>query len=321
MPLIPSLLESFRLKSFVITIRPLSAFGTPMAGDTLFGQLCWAIAMRRGETEFKELLHGYTQGSPFGVVSDAFPKGFLPRATLPDFVYGGLELDPLARKTLKRRQWLPTEGRELPYREWITQAKAVWPSRTVTVTQNTIHRLSGTTGSGVFSPRQVEQIAFLNDTMFEIYGVIDTDRLSLEELMEAFCDIGQSGFGRDASTGLGKFDVVSSQTIDASKSDSLDFMTLAPCAPKVSDLDASGCWTQPLTRFGRHGSVLATGGKPFKSPIMFAATGAVLRIRSGTKLFHGVGIGGPDAPISTSMPKTVHQGYAPLLPIHLDVRL
>jgi CRISPR-associated protein Csm4 len=58
-----------------IRIQPLSAFGTRPLGDTLFGQLCWAVRNRHGEERLDTLLDGYTQGQPFAVVSDAFPAG------------------------------------------------------------------------------------------------------------------------------------------------------------------------------------------------------------------------------------------------------
>jgi CRISPR-associated protein Csm4 len=33
--------------------------------------------------------------------------------------------------------------------------------------------------------------------------------------------------------------------------------------------------------------------------------------------FIGQGLGGADAPISLAMPETIHQGYAPAVPIHI----
>ena len=48
------------MKALKFTLRPLSAFGTPLAGDTLFGHLCWALALRRGSAGLSTLLDGYT---------------------------------------------------------------------------------------------------------------------------------------------------------------------------------------------------------------------------------------------------------------------
>ena len=92
-----------------ITLKPLTALGTPLAGDTLFGQLCWALLMRHGEAALDDLLYGYTEGHPFAVVSDAFAQGMLPRPTVPDFILGIRPVDAAARKAQRRLQWLCTE--------------------------------------------------------------------------------------------------------------------------------------------------------------------------------------------------------------------
>ena len=41
------------MQSICVTLSPLSAFATPK-GDTLFGQLCWAIRNRLGEAYLTE---------------------------------------------------------------------------------------------------------------------------------------------------------------------------------------------------------------------------------------------------------------------------
>jgi hypothetical protein len=49
-----------------------------------------------------------------------------------------------------------------------------------------------------------------------------------------------------------------------------------------------------------------------------AATGALLQSRELVSwTFHGMGLGGRDHPISQILPDTVHQGYAPLVPLDM----
>ena len=92
------------MKLYRFTLTPQSAMGTPLVGDTLFGQLCWAVRNRFGEARLIELLEGYTTQYPFMVVSDAFPEGFLPLPTLPStFWETKTETD---RKSLKKAQWV-----------------------------------------------------------------------------------------------------------------------------------------------------------------------------------------------------------------------
>ena len=64
-------------------LRPLSAFGTPLAGDTLFGQLCWTLRHQLGNGRLSGLLQGYTSGQPFVVISDAIPIGHVPLPSVP----------------------------------------------------------------------------------------------------------------------------------------------------------------------------------------------------------------------------------------------
>lgn len=96
------------------------------------------------------------------------------------------------------------------------------------------------------------------------------------------------------------------------------FWTLAPSAPQGQGFDGEKSYWRVLTRFGRHGNVHALSGKPFKTPVLLAATAAVFTPVGGfePKLFIGQGIGG-NGELSKSEPATVHQGYAPVLPVVL----
>ena len=82
--------------------------GTPLAGDTLFGQMCWALREAAGETELTRRLAGYTAGHPWLVVSDGFPSGYLPKPALPQHFVAAAD-DPAQRKAAKRQRWLATD--------------------------------------------------------------------------------------------------------------------------------------------------------------------------------------------------------------------
>jgi CRISPR-associated protein Csm4 len=316
------------MQVFKLTLRPESAFGTPLAGDTLFGHLCWALRWRLGEAGLTALLDGYTSGRPYAVISDAFPAGLLPRPSLPSARLK-LPLDPSQRKTDKRRSWLPADKAAWPLADWLASACDLDKARagqTEVRTQNTIHRLTGTTGTGPFAPRQVERTVFAAGSTLELYAALDSGRLGPELFTQAMADIGTSGYGRDASTGLGKFTLQGTLApqVWPVPVKARHAMTLAPCAPMPDQLDATDCFYQPLSRFGRHGSLSVLTGQPFKRPLLLMRTGAVLALReiasvsgAGWPLFHGRGLGGITQPISAAEPATVHQGYAPLLPLAL----
>ena len=308
------------MDTYQFMLQPLSAFGTPIAGDTLFGQLCWAIRERLGEGRLAGLLKGYTEGRPFLVVSDAFPAGWLPRPQLPDFLLG-IDADPAQRKAAKQRTWLPVADSALPLDVWMTRTVALKSAEYAVLMQNTINRLTGTTGSGAFAPRQVERLRFPPGSRLHLYCCLDASRLEQRELLQALVDIGASGFGRDATTGLGKFAVEACDPWVWPVTTGLHALTLAPCAPESRLLDSRACFYQPLTRFGRHGNVAAVSGQPFKRPVMGLRTAAFLTFRSGpVPPFHGTGLGGLRMPISAVIPATVHQGYSPLVPLHAELR-
>lgn len=310
------------MKTLLFTLRPASAFGTPLAGDTLFGHLCWMLREGLGEARLRELLDGYTSGRPFAVLSDAFISGFVPKPNLPDYVTGR-ESDPARRKELRERNWLPVSKAYLPLSQWLDAAVAQDGSscaKSEVLVQNTINRLTGTTGTAMFAPRQVERIGFPVDAKLDIYAVLDEQRMGSDTLLEALRNIGHHGYGRDATTGLGKFEILDSSEQSWPNSRSNVVMTLAPCAPDPALLDAARCFYEPLTRFGRHGNIAVLRGQPFKLPLLMMRSAAVLTFReSSGQEFHGTGLGGLERPLSRTIPETVHQGYAPVLPLNAEL--
>jgi CRISPR-associated protein Csm4 len=300
------------------TLRPLSAFATPLAGDTLFGQLCWEARERLGEARLRQLLDRYVDGRPFLVVSDGFPSGLLPRPTAPDFALGLDPADPAKRKQARTHRWLPAGGADEPITRWINRATSAESTKPRVLTQNTINRYTGTTGEGQFAPRQVDRSFFDAKARIDVYAVID-ERFSSDTLHQLLTDVGNHGFGRDATAGLGKFEVEQAVEAPRPRRASGHWLTLAPCQPNPDELVAAGCHYTPLTRFGRHGNIAAVMAQPFKRPLLMIATGALLKSRELARWsFHGCGLGGSGNPVSSVIPDTVHQGYAPVLPLRLE---
>ncbi|MEA3411111.1 MAG: CRISPR-associated protein Csm7 [Pseudomonadota bacterium] len=314
------------MQRLILRLTPLSAFGTPLKGDTIFGQLCWAIRNRLGEDELTQLLGGYTEGRPFAVVSDAFPAAHVPMPTLPSRWFREVEGED--RKAVKKRCWLPLAAIGAPLSEWLRRART--PLQVSDVEKagkfienhpqahNTIHRLTGTTGQGQFAPYTVEQAWYRSAGALDCHIVLDESRLEKASLRQCMADIGAVGFGRDASIGLGKFSVddleaggpVGQPEANAS-------LTLAPCAPGGQGFDPRRSFYPLFTRFGRHGDIAVhQTGRPFKNPVLLAGTGAVFAGRPPDAGFVGQGLGG-NGRLSKAIPGTVQQGYAPIVAIHL----
>ena len=110
------------MQTYRLTLQPLSALGTPLAGDTLFGQLCWTLRHQLGNDALTALLAGYTQGQPFAVVSDALPQGHLPLPSLPSSAWQAEAGSD--RKVLKKKRWLPLSSLREQLPKWQQLAQA-----------------------------------------------------------------------------------------------------------------------------------------------------------------------------------------------------
>jgi CRISPR-associated protein Csm4 len=311
------------MQAFQITLNLQSAFATPLKGDTLFGQLCWAIRNRYGEPFLNNCMEGYTDQQPFAVVSDAFPAGYLPLPRLPGTYY--LEIPNADRKAIKKRCWLPAETIQNPLAHWLTHAKtaseiagtAASLSQKHPQPHNKINRLTNTTGNG-FDPYSIEQEWFIPGLDWSIYLLLDTERLTEQQCRQCLEDIGSFGFGRDASIGLGKFAVKQIERTDLpGQANANSCLTLAPCAPQGLGFDSQYSYYQLFTRFGRHGDLAVhQEGKPFKNPVLLAQTAAIFHTPPTEGGFVGQGIGG-SGELSKTLLATVHQGYAPVVAVNL----
>ena len=327
-----------------LSIEPRSAFATLLKGDTLFGQLCWALRDRLGKHPLREMLKDYTEGRPFAVVSDALPEGCWPRPVVPPAMFG--DVDPAERKAMKKRTWLRHDDFSRPVREWLRcmvedphdaggDPASGAPSATErhplvgheTRFRNSIDRRVGTTTDEGFAPYGTPQFHYREGTRLDCHVVYDAERIDDGALLRAMSDIGEFGFGRDATVGLGRFTVgkcasEGGAALPLSQDGATSWLALAPVAPQGMEWKSERCWYHPFTRFGRHGNAAVHFGHPFKTPILLADTGAVLTPRNhhDAPLFLGQGLGGANQPLSGSIRETVHQGYAPVIGIRIPER-
>lgn len=314
----------YGMQTYRLTLQPLSALGTPLAGDTLLGQLCWTLRHQLGNEALTALLDGYTQGRPFAVVSDALPHGHIPMPSLPASAWQATVGND--RKALKKKRWLPLPNIHEQLSTWQQLAASdadLGKAEVRAQPHNTINRQTGTTGTGLFAPYTMGQTWLKPGSLLDIVVVLDASRLSVAQMQAAFVYMGAHGYGRDASIGLGKFELTGdAQAITwpaPSQGGANAWMALGPCAPQGLGFCPVRSHWNSLTRFGRHGDFAVQSGQPFKRPVLLAKAGSVfwpeqLDPRQG---FIGQGLGGQTAPVSLAMPETVHQGYAPAVPIHI----
>jgi CRISPR-associated protein Csm4 len=344
------------LKVFDITIKPVSGFGTPLKGDTIFGHFCWQIAYDQqliGKS-LDDLLANY-HTRPFAIFSSAYPKFCVGTKYLYIFKTPDLPPDALfvlpddkkhkveKRKEYKAKRWMALmedqKFESLKNLEFLNdndliekakvnisqdrrrQMKRVRTTNyisTFSQPHNTISRLTGTTGEGRFAPFAVEQHVYYPETKLAVFVGIDEKVITIDQVRTGLERIGEIGFGKDASSGLGKFLLAKESEVDLAKMGSQSpnaCYTLSPCVPG-KDVFLEMFYT-PFIRFGRHGDVLAKSSNPFKNPVIMADEGGIFKPKS-PDVFNKPYIGTAVSDLSKTEPHTVMQGYSLYLPVTVE---
>lgn len=277
-------------------IKPVSTFATPMRGDTLFGQMCWAIRYAFGNSRLKELLSDY-ESRPFMIVSDGFATGYLPKPKLPS-VYLDEGKD---KKANRKKIWLTANDlRDGNFANGKT-AKEVGEDYSFTVMHNSINYQTFKTGDGDFAPYGASETLL---SPKDIYFLVDNGMFGVNELIKALEIVSKSGYGKNATIGKGRFEL--SDLSEISTEPSKTVISLSPFV--IHGQNYRKCFYEPFTRFGKQGGERANQN-PFKKPILMADTGSVVTLDE-TKPYIGKAVKG-----HASHTDTVHQGYAIAYPI------
>jgi CRISPR-associated protein Csm4 len=342
------------LKLYAITIKPTSGFGTAFKGDTIFGHFCWQAAYDATLLDggLDRQIACYPE-KPFAVFSSAFPKlinnqrttYLLKRPELPFSFLVPAQKDKAAdmrqKKDFKKKKWMAVDAtllldmktaRFMSDRESLSEVQSQLAQKTrrlvkktelpefmkgFSQSHNTINRMTQTTGTGMFSPYAKENHYYFPETELVVFVLIEESATDIDRVKLGLERIGTWGFGRDASTGLGRFEVCASEELPLPVLNGTNACyALAPCVPgKDTFKDA---FFTPFIRFGKHGDKLASYGNPFKNPVIMADEGAVL-IPMDIKAIQKPYVGQAVTKVSKSMPRTVVQGYAPYLPLEMEI--
>jgi len=341
------------VKLFEITIKPALSFATPLKGDTLFGHFCWQAAYDPGLLNggLEKWISLY-RSKPYAVFSTAFPKFFdnskcwyaLRKPNLPLSAYISEhdvnKSDAIKkRKKAKKKKWMKVHENlliDMQNTEYFTDMELpVFSHKQASMEikktmddvgtsgfclpfvqpHNTINRLTSTTGEGPFAPYSVNACSYYPETELAVFCLIDEEATDIDRICTGLERIGMFGFGKDASIGSGKFQLGDRTEIDVPTMKDADAcLTLAPSVPGAGEF-REGFFT-PFTRFGKHGDVLAKSMNPFKNPIIMADEGAVF-VADSPDVFRKPYMGTAISDLSKAQPQSVHQGYAPYLPLKI----
>jgi len=188
------------MKLYKITINPTSAFATTLRGDTFFGQMCWAIFYRFGKERLSTLLDDYREEKkPFLVVSDAFPKGYLPKPKMPSRYLKEKSED---KKLNRKKIWLRLDELSKGDYSKAKQDKEVGEDKKDITIHNALNYKTFHTGDG-FDPHGLEVLSLSSK---DIYFLLDEKQLSFQEFKEAFKLISEMGYGKKTTIGKGRFE-------------------------------------------------------------------------------------------------------------------
>ncbi len=269
---------------FRVRLTLLSPIATPLCSGTLFGHLCWAwreVGPAGGPT-LAEWLDGL-EGDPF-LISDGFPAGWLPRPLLEPRLRPTPPEDKGARarffaelKQRKEARWLPVEEflrlrADLNEKTLAEAGVGSKPGGLLehTSPHNRIDRLSGQTlkEGGLFFSTE----CWPDPKEPPIWDVYVQTSLSAKLLQRLFSHVGDSGYGRDATWGRGRF------LAEVEEADQRLFDFEGDRRMSLSHGSLSENMRDPRYRIvchiGRLGNVYARAEKPFKYPLMLVAPGA-----------------------------------------------
>jgi CRISPR-associated protein Csm4 len=299
-----------------------SAFATLPKGDTVFGQICWQIVNSDGVDELNRLLDGYTKSKPFLIVSDILINDSIVLPPIPRRLIEDREFDISKRKELKRRTMLSIDDLskngfvfDASLLEYAKDKKDFAPKESVQMRVK-IDRQSGTTTGEGFDPFASVRLDYGagEDIAATIYVLIDEEKTNIKSVETYLQTVGKVGFGKDATIGRGRFEVLSAKAHEWGASDSNAIITLSPSV--IGEQGFIQAFYEPFTRWGKHGGNI-TYGNVWKNPVLMADSFAC--IMSEKKNFIGLGLGGDDS-ISKTLPQTVLQGYAPTIPIKFSIK-
>jgi CRISPR-associated protein Csm4 len=259
-----------------ITLRLTAPLGTPLAGPTLFGQICWLIREAEGEAALVAWLDDPARRWR---LSDGFPAGFLPRPLTRPRPVRPEDFDRL--KALKKRTLVSRAAWDRLRDGWADAAlaeaeTAADPARPRRLAHN--HADRGGQGT-----QETGGLFFLDeDWRFAEAGARDIDLYvetaePVERVRELVVALGQRGFGRDAGTGRGRWQVrEAAPDLALADHPGPRLMSLSRGALDPATMHDALWRLEP--HFGRLGPELALAGvSPFKHPVLLTRPGATFR--------------------------------------------
>jgi CRISPR-associated protein Csm4 len=247
------------MELLTIKIKPLSAFATIPKGDTIFGQILSYLFLKNDK-----IFENYLNEEPKLIVSDMMPFGYIykPHLPLDYFANGSQEID---KKELRRKEFIAIEN--LQNGNLHLCEKVDFQTKN-SVVKNSINRTTFTTDGADFTPYGNLEITYSR----ELWMFILVDIQIKDKILQTLQEIGKFGFGKEANTGKGTFEIEVVQTPFKDVKSNY-YMSISPTI--LEGQDFKNVWYEPFTRFGKFGLDNAHENA-FKKPVLMANSGAVI---------------------------------------------
>ena len=290
------------MKSLKIYIKPLSSFKTKFHSDTLFGQFCWMYGYLHGFNKLEERIKNINKDY-FIAFSDGFINDLLPRPLIKPYSFEDGELKNA--KEYKKTEFVNAEflienRKNLDDKsifEFCYKSKAKNKETSImdNIFKNSVNRFAGTTLEGQLY--NSEETYFNDNVKIAIYMKYNESVISKDELLNIIDQMGMLGFGKDASTGKGKFKIDGGNSSITDEPEELKyfeganaFMSLSHGIPATykDECDCKFNYGKIITKFPKHGGFLSNADY-FKNPFIAYKPGSTFLISNsnGAKEIYG----------------------------------
>ncbi len=289
------------MKSLKIKLKPSSSFGTKFQSDTMFGQFCWMYGYLKGFKKLEGIIKDINENH-FVAFSDGFTNDMLPKPIIEPYKFEAGELKNA--KEYKKTEFIQADfliknrynlkDKDI-FDDWLkfksnSERKNIAQPEILTenILKNSVNRIAGTTFDGQLY--NSEEIFFNADNILITFYVKYNDAIiTLKEIKNIVSLIGELGFGRDASTGKGRFRIDDGDSSITDEPEELKyfegsnaFMTLSHGIPHnlcENGLDCELNYGKIITKFPKHGGFLSNGDY-FKNPFVVYRTGSTFLINN-----------------------------------------
>ena len=293
-----------------LELKPKTGWVTPLQADTIFGHLCWKIVHKDGE----EVLEGFLENmanSPIFVLSNVFPKDFIPKPVIPDLDLNSLDQEDFSDKEgyLKEKEKEKNFSKQVKFikltevdkllsdqkiKEKLVKKYTDFSESSDSVKinlsskkemKNKVNRLTGSTeDDSLFNLEP--KFYFKNEDISNLWlllRVFDSEKFEKYNIKERLQDVFREGYGKKKNVGKGNFESLGWSDDIEDFDEGGRALILSNFVPSAED-PTKGTY-RTFMKYGKLGAERSTAGSGnfHKKPILMLKEGAYFRANTNLK--------------------------------------